>query len=147
MNKQLRSLSISVSALLAFALFNTPLSSAAEPLIGTWEGAVFINGTPIGVDLEINLVKTNTKGGAFHYGEPRACRVNIVYITVDEGVYWFAMTESSGGYCDKLDGKHLKLTPASDRASLNYAIDATQSGAKKESAMLHRSTEQQRTAN
>ncbi len=141
MKIQPRSVSITALALLAFACLNTPLSSAAEPLLGTWEGAVFTNSAPIGVDLEINLVKTNTKGGVFHYGEPRACRVNIVYITVDKGVYWFAMTESSGGYCDKLDGKHLKLTPASDRASLNYAIDATQSGAKKESATLQKSTD------
>jgi hypothetical protein len=141
MEKRLRSLPLAALAALCFALI-LPAVSSAETLIGNWEGAVIVDSAPIGVDLKIDLLKTNMKGGVFHYGEPRACRLSVVYITIDNSVYWFAMTESSGGYCDKLDGKHIKLSLGDGSTSLEYEIIAGQSAGKRESATLQRSAGQ-----
>jgi hypothetical protein len=138
MNRRIRPLILIPLIALSITFLSTQPSSAEEPLIGTWEGAVFVNGRPIGVDLQITQIKTNANGGVIHYGEPRACRLNIAYITVNKGSYWFALKESTGGYCDKLDGKSIQLMPVSDQPTLNYEIEAIKPGAEKETATLQK---------
>lgn len=141
MKKQSKSLFFIPLIALTLAFSSSPpmTASADESLIGTWQGAAFVKESPIGVDLEITQVKVNTNGGVFHYGEPRACRLNVAYITTNNGVYWFAMKESTGGYCDKLDGKNITFKPDPDQKQLTYEIAASQSGGETESATLQKS--------
>jgi hypothetical protein len=138
MNWRIRSFFLIPLIAVAIVFSSAPPSSAEEQLIGTWEGAVFVNDKPIGVDLEITQIRTNTNGGVFHYGEPRACRLNIAYITVNKGSYWFALKESTGGYCDKLEGKRMQLVPVVDQSALNYEIEASRLGAEKETGTLQK---------
>lgn len=78
-------------------------------LQGNWAGSIMGDNAPIGIDLTIKEVKVNKEGGELHYGEPRGCRLTIVYTAVQESYYWFALKNSTGGYCDKLESGHLKL--------------------------------------
>jgi hypothetical protein len=139
MNKRTGTLFLIPLTLLTLAFSSSPTSSSpGDELIGIWDGAVFVKGNPIGVDLEITQVKVNVNGGVFHYGEPRACRLNTAFITADGERYWFALKESTGGYCDKLEGKRLLLAPQPDERSLTYEIDTRSSGGENESATLNK---------
>lgn len=87
----------------------TAYADTKAELIGSWVGAIIVDNVPIGIDLTIQEVKVNNEGGEIHYGEPRACRLAIVYTTMHESYYWFSLKNSTGGFCDKLESGRLKL--------------------------------------
>lgn len=114
-----------------FALFcvilmlaGASLSHAGTPgfLLGNWAGATYVDEEPVAVDMAVTLIKPNVKGGKFHYGEPRACYLHMAYVISEGDLHWFALSESNGGFCDKLDGRKIKFAPAEEESSIHYEL-------------------------
>jgi hypothetical protein len=114
----------SIQALAVLAIiFSSPIrAETPDFLLGSWAGSTMTDSGPIGVDMKLNTIKVNVKGGEFHYGEPRACRLQMAYIASDSNKHWFALSEPTGGYCDKLFGKRIVLIQGDDPSSIQYEL-------------------------
>jgi hypothetical protein len=91
---------------------------------GRWAGAVKRAGAPlIDVGLTIDAAQPGQKAGRLRYGGSRRCALSLHYEGASEGAHFFSVDppESSGGYCEMLAGRTLRIWIDDDALHYRYA--------------------------
>ena len=108
-----------------------------EKLIGSWRGTVWVDDKPIGVDMTIDSVTGKQADNKFHYGDPRSCKVNAVYLTERDSKYWFSLKKGTGNICiSKLNSGRL-VVEFKNANELSYTV-TSEDGSFSESEKMKR---------
>lgn len=111
---------ISLQTLLPLLLFFSILSfativngtSSESDFIGTWVGVITTaEGKKNPVDLRVVKVEDSSSSITyrFHYGPTRSCELVAVKVSLEKAVLSLVFDDTSGGFCDKLWQKEMKL--------------------------------------
>ncbi|KAA0069160.1 hypothetical protein [Rhodanobacter sp. T12-5] len=115
MNKKLANMvrtqkgSLLFGSLVGLGMLLAGVALGAPPPEGVWYGQVSMGIRPIAVELKLTSTR-DVAVGILKLGSPRQCRVYLQNnIAIGNGTWGLGVTDSNGGFCDALIGKHLTL--------------------------------------